>query len=129
MTRSFRSLFFELPAEGFGLALAALILWLVPLGPIGDALVGLAVPAAVVAARGRWFPHIFPTTRSRPALTLFGKVKAYALAIAGGLIVFLFGGFFYLAATDETNPGIAWPVLVVALIGAWMCLAGLRRVS
>ncbi len=129
MTRSFRSVFFELPAEGFGLALATLIMWQVPLGGIGEALVGFAVPAAAVGARWHWFPHLFPTRRPRAALTLVGKVKAYALTIVGGIVALALGALFFLASTDEAHPEEVWPILVVALIAAWVCLAGLRRLA
>jgi hypothetical protein len=129
MARSLRSVFFELPAEGFGLALAALIMWQVPLGGIGEALVGFAVPAAAVGARWRWFPHLFPTRGPRAALTLAGKVKAYALTIVGGVIALVLGALFFLASTDEDRPEVVWPILVVALVAAWMCLAGLRRLA
>ena len=129
MTRSIRSLFFDLPAEGFGLALAALVMWQVPLGGMGEALVGITLPAAAVGARLRWFPHLFPTRPPRAASTLVGKVKAYALTMVGGVIALGLGALFFLASADEDHPEVVWPILVVALVGAWMCLAGLRRLA
>jgi hypothetical protein len=129
VTRPLRSLFFEVPAEGFGLGLAALVLWLVPLGGIGEALVGFAVPVAVVGARARWLPHLFPTSRPRPALTFFGKVKAYALTLVGGVVALVLGALFFVASTDDARPEVDWPILMVAVVGAWLCLAGLRRLA
>jgi hypothetical protein len=129
VTRTLRSLFFEVPAAGFGLALATLVLWLVPLGGIGEALVGVTVPVAVVGARARWLPHLFPTSRPSPALTRFGKVKAYTLTLGGGLVALVLGALFFVASTDDARPEVDWPVLMVAVVGAWLCLAGLRRLA
>ena len=116
----------DLPAELFGLGLAALLLWLLPLGTVGAELVGAGVPLLVIGARERWWPDLFPTPRVRPPRTVWRTIAAYLLTIAGGFLLLVFGLLFHAGATDEKHPEIVVPFLVVALLGAWMTLAGLQ---
>lgn len=126
--KSLGSMVWEIPADMLGVWTSGLVLWLVPMRGTAQATIGILIPVAFGIVRDQFFPDIFPTPRERgPRLGLLAKVGAYARAIFGGVVALLAGLFFYAAATEEAHAERGWPVLVVALLGAWLSLSGVRR--
>ena len=116
--------FWDVPAALVGFAVAA-VLQKVPLGAYSVFWWG--APLAFVAIRRVALPQLTPADDpSKPPASIGRRIGAYACLVSGGFIALVSGAMFYAAATSETKPELAWPLLVVLGFGGTIAALGIR---